>query len=211
MTDRIYLFDTTLRDGQQTTGVNFTVNEKITLANALDEIGIDYVGGFTNHIEGGRTNFWGTPWSRSYRTIVDINESAPWVDVTIPGGIYGGAIRIPDATSNATHNPERIAQTVNLTQQTRNNERFRGANTHDKMILSFSPYFTGVGYNEYFYVDGIQLEEQANVDITTPRPLSNNSIENPWVSLTDINQDSKYPAVIRISEGKITVTPAVTK
>ena len=45
MKDRIYLFDTTLRDGQQTTGVNFTVSDKVTLSNALDELGIDYIEG----------------------------------------------------------------------------------------------------------------------------------------------------------------------
>ena len=45
MKDRIYLFDTTLRDGHQTTGVNFTVSDKVTLSNALDELGIDYIEG----------------------------------------------------------------------------------------------------------------------------------------------------------------------
>ena len=41
--ERIYLYDTTLRDGQQTQGVNFTVDDKIRISNALDELGIDYV------------------------------------------------------------------------------------------------------------------------------------------------------------------------
>lgn len=43
--ERIYLFDTTLRDGQQTPGVDFSVEDKITIANMLDELGIDYVEG----------------------------------------------------------------------------------------------------------------------------------------------------------------------
>ena len=43
--EKIYLFDTTLRDGQQTQGVNFTVDDKIRISNALDELGIDYVEG----------------------------------------------------------------------------------------------------------------------------------------------------------------------
>ena len=43
--DKIYLFDTTLRDGQQTTGVNFSVSDKMIIAQNLDELGIDYVEG----------------------------------------------------------------------------------------------------------------------------------------------------------------------
>ena len=45
MENKIYLFDTTLRDGQQTTGVNFTVSDKMIIAKALDELGIDYIEG----------------------------------------------------------------------------------------------------------------------------------------------------------------------
>jgi 2-isopropylmalate synthase len=43
--ERLYLFDTTLRDGQQTQGVDFSVADKIKIARALDELGIDYVEG----------------------------------------------------------------------------------------------------------------------------------------------------------------------
>jgi len=43
--DKIYLFDTTLRDGQQTTGVNFSVSDKMIIAQNLDELGIDYIEG----------------------------------------------------------------------------------------------------------------------------------------------------------------------
>ena len=43
--DRVYLFDTTLRDGQQTRGVDFTVADKRAIATALDELGVDYIEG----------------------------------------------------------------------------------------------------------------------------------------------------------------------
>src|ERR1700680_4107829 len=43
--ERLYLFDTTLRDGAQTQGVDFSVEDKRTIAEALDKIGIDYVEG----------------------------------------------------------------------------------------------------------------------------------------------------------------------
>ena len=43
--ERLYLFDTTLRDGQQTQGVQFSVPEKLQIAAALDAIGVDYIEG----------------------------------------------------------------------------------------------------------------------------------------------------------------------
>jgi 2-isopropylmalate synthase len=43
--ERLYLFDTTLRDGAQTNGVDFTLADKIAIAEMLDELGIDYVEG----------------------------------------------------------------------------------------------------------------------------------------------------------------------
>lgn len=43
--ERLYLFDTTLRDGQQTHGVQFSTEEKFQIAAALDELGIDYIEG----------------------------------------------------------------------------------------------------------------------------------------------------------------------
>jgi 2-isopropylmalate synthase len=43
--ERLYLFDTTLRDGQQTPGVDFSIEDKVTVARMLDEFGIDYVEG----------------------------------------------------------------------------------------------------------------------------------------------------------------------
>jgi 2-isopropylmalate synthase len=41
----VYLFDTTLRDGAQTQGIDFTVADKNTIARALDKLGIDYIEG----------------------------------------------------------------------------------------------------------------------------------------------------------------------
>lgn len=43
--ERLYLFDTTLRDGAQTNGVDFTVHDKKVIASMLDDLGIDYVEG----------------------------------------------------------------------------------------------------------------------------------------------------------------------
>jgi len=43
--ERLYLFDTTLRDGAQMNGVDFTVHDKQVIAGMLDELGLDYIEG----------------------------------------------------------------------------------------------------------------------------------------------------------------------
>jgi 2-isopropylmalate synthase len=43
--ERIYLFDTTLRDGQQTPGVDYSLEEKLIIARMLDSLGLDYIEG----------------------------------------------------------------------------------------------------------------------------------------------------------------------
>ena len=43
--ERLYIYDTTLRDGQQTQGVQFSTTDKISIANALDTLGVDYIEG----------------------------------------------------------------------------------------------------------------------------------------------------------------------
>jgi 2-isopropylmalate synthase len=43
--ERLYLFDTTLRDGAQTNGVDFTLHDKLAIIAMLDGLGIDYVEG----------------------------------------------------------------------------------------------------------------------------------------------------------------------
>jgi 2-isopropylmalate synthase len=43
--ERLTLFDTTLRDGQQTPGIDFSVEDKIAISAMLDQFGIDYVEG----------------------------------------------------------------------------------------------------------------------------------------------------------------------
>ena len=43
--ERLYLFDTTMRDGALTTGVDFSLDDKRRIAAMLDRLGIDYVEG----------------------------------------------------------------------------------------------------------------------------------------------------------------------
>jgi 2-isopropylmalate synthase len=42
---RVYIYDTTLRDGAQTQGVDFSAADKVRIARELDTLGIDYIEG----------------------------------------------------------------------------------------------------------------------------------------------------------------------
>ena len=41
--DKIYIFDTTLRDGEQTPGVSLNIKEKVAIARQLDRLGVDCI------------------------------------------------------------------------------------------------------------------------------------------------------------------------
>ena len=43
--EKIYIFDTTLRDGAQTEGVNFSIDDKNKIAKTLSNLGVDYLEG----------------------------------------------------------------------------------------------------------------------------------------------------------------------
>ena len=62
--DRIWLFDTTLRDGNQTPGIDFSVEDKIAIAALLDEFGIDYVEGGYPGANPTDTDFFAKPRTR---------------------------------------------------------------------------------------------------------------------------------------------------
>ena len=66
--ERLYLFDTTLRDGQQTQGVQFSTAEKQQIAAMLDDLGVDY-------IEGG--------WPGANPTDSDFFDAAPKTRATM--------------------------------------------------------------------------------------------------------------------------------
>lgn len=42
---KVVIYDTTLRDGAQTEGISYSVNDKIRIAKKLDELGVDFIEG----------------------------------------------------------------------------------------------------------------------------------------------------------------------
>ena len=43
--EKLYIFDTTLRDGAQTQGVDFSIDDKEKISNSMDSLGVDYIEG----------------------------------------------------------------------------------------------------------------------------------------------------------------------
>jgi 2-isopropylmalate synthase len=68
--ERIYLFDTTLRDGAQTQGVDFSVQDKRTIALALDRVGVDYIEGGWPGANPTDTAFFGSPPSLRHARLI---------------------------------------------------------------------------------------------------------------------------------------------
>ena len=43
--ERLYIYDTTLRDGQQTHGIQFSTDDKINISKLIDKLGVDFIEG----------------------------------------------------------------------------------------------------------------------------------------------------------------------
>ncbi|MGI9391975.1 MAG: citramalate synthase [Parvibaculales bacterium] len=59
--EKLYIFDTTLRDGQQTAGIDFSVEEKKFISQMLDGLGVDYIEGGYPGANPTDTEFFASP------------------------------------------------------------------------------------------------------------------------------------------------------
>src|SRR3970282_1762989 len=86
MAEKVLIFDTTLRDGEQSPGVALTAEDKIEIAQQLDKLGVDIIeGGFPppppGAPEGGtatRSWSWRAPRSRGPSSTARTSSSARW-------------------------------------------------------------------------------------------------------------------------------------
>ena len=70
MSDRVYIFDTTLRDGEQSPGCSMTMPEKLRMAAKLVELGVDILeAGFPIASEG------------DFEAVDAVSREFPWVQV----------------------------------------------------------------------------------------------------------------------------------
>ena len=90
--ERLYLYDTTLRDGQQTQGVQFSTADKLAIARALDALGVD-------HIEGG--------WPGANPTDSEFFTAAPQTRATLT------AFGMTKRAGRSAANDEVLAAVVN--------------------------------------------------------------------------------------------------
>jgi len=68
--EKIFIFDTTLRDGAQTQGVDFSMDEKNRIAIALSKLGVDYIEAGWPGANPTDTNFFNKPPKLSNSTLV---------------------------------------------------------------------------------------------------------------------------------------------
>ncbi len=85
MTDRVFIFDTTLRDGEQVPGCQLNTQEKIEVAKRLEEMGVDIIeagfpvsspGDFTSVVEITKAVTWPTVCALTRAVDTDIKIAA---------------------------------------------------------------------------------------------------------------------------------------
>lgn len=99
MSDRLYVFDTTLRDGEQVPGCQLNTVEKIEVAKALEELGVDVIeagfpisspGDFNSVVEISKAVTWPTICALTRAVQKDIDVAADALKYAKKGRIHTG-------------------------------------------------------------------------------------------------------------------------
>ncbi len=93
MSDRLFIFDTTLRDGEQVPGCQLNTVEKIEVAKALEELGVDVIeAGFPVSSPG------------DFNSVVEISKAVTWPTICALTRAVENDIRVAaDALKYAKH------------------------------------------------------------------------------------------------------------
>ena len=96
---RIYLYNSTLRDGAQSQGVNFSAADKAVIAHALDRFGIDYIEGGWPGANPTDDAFFANPPKLAHArlTAFGMTRRAGRSAANDPGlaALYGSSVRVP--------------------------------------------------------------------------------------------------------------------
>ena len=99
MSDRLFIFDTTLRDGEQVPGCQLNSIEKIQVAKALEELGVDVIeagfpvsspGDFNSVVEISKAVTWPTICALTRAVEKDIDVAAEALKYAKHGCIHTG-------------------------------------------------------------------------------------------------------------------------
>ena len=99
MSDRLFIFDTTLRDGEQVPGCQLNSIEKIQVARALEELGVDVIeagfpvsspGDFNSVVEISKAVTWPTICALTRAVEKDIDVAAEALKFAKRGRIHTG-------------------------------------------------------------------------------------------------------------------------
>ncbi|MDQ6677827.1 MAG: 2-isopropylmalate synthase [Acidobacteriota bacterium] len=94
MTDRVWIFDTTLRDGEQSPGCSMTVPEKLLIARKLVELGVDVMeAGFPISSDG------------DFQAVDAVSREFPWVQVAALARATTGDVERAAQSLNAAKRP----------------------------------------------------------------------------------------------------------
>lgn len=94
MTNRVWIFDTTLRDGEQSPGCSMTVSEKVRIAHKLVELGVDVLeAGFPIASDG------------DFQAVDTISREFPWAHVAALARCTAGDVERAAAALKAAKRP----------------------------------------------------------------------------------------------------------
>ena len=99
MAERLFIFDTTLRDGEQVPGCQLNTVEKIQVAKALEQLGVDVIeagfpvsspGDFKSVVEIAKSVTWPTICALTRAVVKDIDAAAEALKFAKRGRIHTG-------------------------------------------------------------------------------------------------------------------------
>ncbi len=106
--DRVQIFDTTLRDGEQSPGATMNVEEKLVIARQLEQLGVDVIeAGFAASSEGDFEAVRRVAATVTRPIVLSLARTREQdIDARHPGGREGGAPRHPHLHRHLRHPPE---------------------------------------------------------------------------------------------------------